>query len=194
VTGNAIDYRGLNDLVARSGSPLVLAELHGGLAGVMCAGGSDPARRWLEDVLDDCAADANTLAELAGELEQLHEATWEALNGMSLEFSPLLPDERYAVDERAAALAHWCLGFLAGLVIGGLDLSSNQVNLAPELAELVADFAEISKAGADDEEIENADNSEESLSELTEFVRVGVQFIFEELTPESAEPGRRVLH
>jgi len=192
VTGNAIDYDALTDLMARAGSPLVLAEFHGGLCGVICAGGRDAAARWLGELLDDCTADTAAQAELADGLEALCTATWKALTGLALEFEPLLPEAEDSIAARTDALALWCHGFLAGLVVGGLDLASGQADLPPELTELVEDFAEISKAGAD--EADNAETSDASLTELAEFVRVGVQFVFEELTQEPDSPGQRVLH
>jgi uncharacterized protein YgfB (UPF0149 family) len=194
VTGNEFDYSGLAGLLERSGSPLDLAELHGGLCGVICAGGREMAMHWLDDLLDDCAADADTLNELARQLQGLGASTFTALNGVSLTFVPMLPGDFDAIGERTAGLALWCHGFLAGLVIGGLDLTSGQTDLSPELTELFGDFAEISKAGADAGELEDVDASDESLTELVEFVRVGVQLIFETLAPGSSSSGGRVLH
>jgi hypothetical protein len=194
VTGKEIDYFELAMLLDGAGAPLVLAELHGGLCGIFCAGGPAAGSQWLDELLDDCTANAGTLGELAQNLDRLGASTWEALNGSALQFSPLLPGDDDALNDRADALALWCHGFLSGLVIGGLDLSSGQADLAPELTELVQDLAEISKAGAAVEEIEDLEGSEVSLIELVEFVRVGVQFVFEELTPEPVSPDQRVLH
>jgi uncharacterized protein YgfB (UPF0149 family) len=200
VTDYDFDYRGLAALLDRSGSPLPLPELHGGLCGVICAGGRDAASRWLDELLDDCTADAGTLGELARDLGRLGTATWTALNGLTLEFEPYVPDADDSLAARAEGLALWCHGFLSGLVVGGLDLGSGQTALPPELAELVGDLAEISRAGSADEpaatggSVEDPADEEESLTELLEYVRVGVQFIFEELTPGSDQSDRRVLH
>jgi uncharacterized protein YgfB (UPF0149 family) len=195
VTGNATDYNSLSELLDRAGSPLPLAELHGGLCGVICANGQPAAATWLDGLLDDCVADGNTQSELANRLESLGNETWRALSGLALEFSPLLPDDESRIDQRAEALALWCHGFLAGLVIGGLDLVSDQAGLSDELAELVRDFGEISKAGADPADSQDEDLDDRSFTELVEYVRIGAQYIFEELVPaDSALSAERTIH
>lgn len=192
MSGIDTDYGELADLLNRSGSPLPLAELHGGLCGVICASGREAAQRWLEDLLDDCGGDSNSVSQLAQSLETLGNETWRALSGMSLEFAPLLPDDEQDIDQRAEALGLWCHGFLAGLVIGGLDLAGGTANISEEISELVHDFAAISQAGADSEELEDPEQGDNSLMELVEFVRVGAQYVFEELVSETQEP--RTIH
>lgn len=192
VSANATDYGDLAELLNRTGSPLPLAELHGGLCGVICASGHDAAVIWLNGLIGDCAGDADTLSQLAGQLEMLGNETWQALSGLAMEFSPLLPDDEAGIDQRAEALGLWCHGFLAGLVIGGVDLVGGVENLSAEISELVHDFAEISKAGADPEEMEDPNLGDSSLTELVEFVRVGVQLFFEEML--SSTPVQRTIH
>jgi yecA family protein len=192
VSGIVVDYVDLAELLNRSGSPLPLAELHGGLCGVICASGRDAAQSWLDELIDDCGGDADTLAELASRLEALGNDTWQALRGLSMEFTPLLPDDDSAIDQRAEALGLWCHGFLAGLVIGGIDLTGGSAVLSQDLSELVHDFAAISQAGPDSQEFDDPELGDNSLTELVEFVRVGAQFVFEELTAE--QPEQRTIH
>ena len=56
------------------------------------------------------------------------------------------------------------------------------------------DLTEITRAGVDASDGEEANES--ALAELTEFVRVGVQLVFDELEPlrERHIPPRHVLH
>lgn len=192
MSGSAADYVDLAELLNRSGAPLPLPELHGGLCGVICASGREAAKSWLDELLDDCGGDMETLSELAGRLEALGNETWQALSGLAMEFSPLLPDDEAGIDQRAEALALWCHGFLAGLVIGGIDLTGSSAPLSQDLSELVHDFAAISQAGPDSQEFEDPDLGDNSLMELVEFVRVGAQFVFEELVAE--QPAQRTIH
>jgi uncharacterized protein YgfB (UPF0149 family) len=120
--------------------------------------------------------------------------TWNALTGLNLEFAPLLPNDDSNVELRADALAHWCHGFLAGLVIGGLDFGGDEAALSAELKELIRDFGEISKAGAAPEEVEDLDRSDSALLELEEYVRVGAQLVFEELTRGATVDLQRTIH
>jgi hypothetical protein len=192
VTANSIDYSQLAALLSRSGSPLPPAELHGGLCGVICASGRKAAAGWLDEFIDDCAGDAATLAELDSQLRTLGAATFNALSGWSLEFAPLLPGDDSAIAQRTEALALWCHGFLAGLIVGGVDLSSEPSGLSAEINELVRDFAEISRAGAAAEEA--GDPGDRSLTELIEYVRVGAQYIFEELVASSDGRDSPTIH
>jgi uncharacterized protein YgfB (UPF0149 family) len=194
VNSEANDYSGLATLLSETGSPLTLSELHGGLCGVFCAGGRDGARAWLEDMLEDCRGDNAMIAELAVRLEDLGDDTWRGLSSLSMEFEPLLPGDDDAIEQRAEALGLWCHGFIAGLVIGGLDLSNPEAEVSAELTELVSDFAQISRAGADAEGSGEPESNEVSLFELVEYVRVGAQYIFEELAGESQDAGQRTIH
>lgn len=195
MTANPIEYSQLAALLTRSGSPLPPAELHGGLCGIICASGRKAAAGWLDELIDDCTGDAATLAELDSQLRTLGTLTFNALSGWTLEFNPLLPDDDSAITQRAEALALWCHGFLAGLVVGGVDLAGDPSTLSAELNELVRDFAEISRAGAEPDEGDEADESgDRSLTELIEYVRVGTQCIFEELVAGSAGRDSPTIH
>jgi len=190
VSGIETDYGDLADLLDRNGAPLPAAELHGGLCGVLCASGRDAGAQWLDSLLDDCSGDLESLSRLGSSLDSLGTETWVAFNSLSLDFVPLLPDDDSAIEQRAEALGHWCHGFLAGLVVGGIDLSGAAEPLSAEVQELVRDFAEISRVGADVDEAGDSEIGDGALIELIEFVRVGAQFIFEELINNDAASRR----
>lgn len=194
VNSEANDYSGLATLLSETGSPLTLSELHGGLCGVICAGGREGASSWLQDMLEDCRGDNAVMAELEVRLEDLGDETWQGLCSLSMDFEPLLPGEESEIEQRAEALGLWCHGFIAGLVIGGLDLSDRQADVSTELTELVTDFVQISRAGADADESADPESGEVSLFELVEYVRVGAQYIFEELAGESQGDDQRTIH
>jgi hypothetical protein len=188
------DYGVLADLLDRSGSPVPPAELHGGLCGVICASGRRAAESWLDSFVEECAGEPNVASQLAAQLKALGNDTYDALAGMNLEFAPLLPDDESGVELRTEALALWCHGFLAGLVVGGLDFGGDETAFSAELEELVRDFAEISKAGAAPEEVGDRHLSDSALVELEEYVRVGAQLVFEELTRGADLEARRTIH
>jgi uncharacterized protein YgfB (UPF0149 family) len=66
--------------------------------------------------------------------------------------------------------------------------------LGDDAGEILRDFSAITQVGVDPEETE--EHNEEAYAELVEFVRVGVQVIFERLEPLRAPPaGERLpLH
>jgi uncharacterized protein YgfB (UPF0149 family) len=93
-----------------------------------------------------------------------------------MEFQPLLPTDDEALSVRTEALADWVQGFLYGL---GGSTSGATLPLSPQSSEILADFAEISRAG--EVGSEDAELEENAYAELVEFVRVGVQLMHEEL-------------
>jgi uncharacterized protein YgfB (UPF0149 family) len=100
-----------------------------------------------------------------------------------MQFEPLLPDDGAALDARTVALAQWCQGFLYGLGGGAI----RDINALPgQVGEIVRDLAEITRAGADADDNEEANES--AYVELVEFVRIAVQLVFEELSPLRDRP------
>ena len=184
----ALDYDALQESLTRSGFSLTLAELHGTICGSLCSSEVRAAHRWLEECI---AANAQQLerpqaAELRTTLQALTLATARVLASDELEFTPLLPDDEAALDEQVEALAVFCHGFLSGFAFEGTSA------LEGELAEILADFGEISRAGVTAEDGENRDQADFALAELKEYVRVGVQIVYEELAGKlpAARPGR----
>ena len=85
---------------------------------------------------------------------------------------------------RTAALAEWCQGFLYGLGAGAITDASGWPG---EAGEIVRDFAEITRAGVDAQQGE--ESNESAYAELVEFVRVGVQLLFEDLAAARRPPA-----
>lgn len=208
----ALEYDALHDSLVHAGVVLALPELHGGICGALCAGGPDAALRWLEQALvDDQSADddAASVVPLRAALLELVDASLRMLDAESLAFEPLLPNDDALLEEQVQALAAWCQGFLAALgenapeVAGGRasgqrrrpserasegePAAEHDSRGAPaEVAEILADFAEISRAGLTEDEAADRDQADFALAELKEYARVSVQIVFEELRPRRA--------
>ena len=93
-----------------------------------------------------------------------------------MQFELLMPDEEQPIELRTAALTLWCNGFVYGLGTSG---APDPEHLPGDTGEIVRDLAQIMRAGVD--EREGLEANEAALAELVEFVRVGVQVVFEEL-------------
>src|SRR5438309_6995139 len=102
-----------------------------------------------------------------------------------MEFELLLPEDEQSIDARTAALAAWCQGFLYGLGAGAIPDASE---LPGEVGEVVRDFLQITRAGVD--AAQDEESNESAYAELVEFVRVGVQLLFEELATARRAPSR----
>ena len=181
------DYDHIQQLLAQERSLADAAEAHGTLAGCLCGSAGYRLEDWLREILPEGrAAPASAAA-----LEQLFAATSGALLQPDMEFELLLPADERPIDVRTAALAQWCQGFLYGLGAGAI---TDATELPGDAGEIVRDLIEISRAGVDSAQDE--ESNETAYAELVEFVRVGVQLLFEELGPlrHPSTPAATPLH
>ena len=181
------DYDYIQQLLLQERSLADAAEAHGTLAGCLCAVQGYRLEDWLREILPEGRATPGTTAAL----EELFTATTAALLQPDMEFELLLPADEQPIEVRTAALAQWCQGFLYGLGAGAVpDVSE----LPGEVGEVVRDFIEISRAGVDSTQDE--ESNEAAYAELVEFVRVGVQLLYEELgvLRPPAAPASAPLH
>src|SRR5262245_59418234 len=173
-------YTEIQRVLADERSMTDAAEAHGTLVGALCTLATYRFEDWLQEILPD----GRPHSETSGALHGLYFVTSETLAAHELEFQPLLPADAQPLDERTAALAQWCVGFLYGLGSGSIqDLKT----LPGEVGEIVHDFDEITRVGVDDGD--SAEHNESAYAELVEFVRVGVQLVFEELEALRAGPA-----
>lgn len=170
------DYDSLQGALGGGPDGHAAAEAHGSLCGLLCAGVQDVPEAWIQNTLADAEDyqfggrdDARAL------LDALHAATVAALTAGDMGFQLLLPDDETSLEDRAAALAAWCSGFLYGLAVRGLR---PMAELPDELREILSDFAEIGRAGVAEEEAEEA--GEGAFAELVEYVRVATQIVYDE--------------
>lgn len=185
-----LDYEELQTALARAGALSSAAEVHGSLCGVLCAAGSGLTDAWRAEMLRDVDPD-NAQSKAANErLDDLQLESWRVLTGSSMAFSPLLPSDDSALAERVLALTDWCSGFLFGLSLSGVV--EGQLK-GSDSEEIVRDFAEISRAT--EGRAEDAVQEDFAFAELVEYVRVGVQLVFEELAPSrESGAGRELPH
>jgi uncharacterized protein len=174
------DYGHIQRLLTEERSLADAAEAHGTLAGCLCAASGYRFEDWLREILPEGQATAAATAAL----ETLYHATVDALLQRDCEFELLLPADAEPIDARTAALAHWCQGFLYGLGAGAIPDASG---LPGEVGEIVRDLIEITRAGVDAEDGE--ESNESAYAELVEFVRVGVQLLYEELATARSAPA-----
>lgn len=175
----AADYSEIQRALSEAHALAEAAEAHGTLAGSLCAAVGYRFEDWLSEILPE--GEAGPLATEA--LRALYERTAGALGAQAMEFAPLLPEDEESLDARASALGQWCQGFLYGL---GASPLNDATGLPGDVGEIVRDLTEITHVGVDVEE--SAESNESAYAELVEFVRVGVQLVFDELEPLRAAP------
>lgn len=181
------DFDTINDALELASSLYGAAEAHGILCGLLCMGAEHADRRWFDELLDGGGSGADDLMEA---LAPLALSTRNALEDRQFAFTPLLPDDDEHMSLRAESLGHWCRGLLFGLGLGGL--AECEEKLPDNITEIKSDFEHIASATGDDAGLEE---EELAYAELVEYMRVGVQLIFEELADISARPAApRSLH
>ena len=149
------------------------AEAHGTLTGALCAAGAYRLEDWLAEILPEAALDTERNEMLRG----LYEDTCVALASTLMQFELLLPDDSQSLALRTEALTLWCNGFVYGL---GVSSAHDPERLPGDAGEIMRDISQIMHAGVN--EADGLEANEVALTELIEFVRVGVQVIFEDLS------------
>ena len=168
-------------LLHEAGVTTGAAEAHGIITGVLCAPqGAGVA--WQELVLGrEAGRSREAPVALARLLAAMHQSAYAHLNGVECDFAPMLPDNDHSLAEQIEGLTDWCRGYLFGLYAGGVKESQK---LPGDAGEVVRDITRLSEAEldgslADEEEVK-------ALVEIVEYLRVGVQLVFEELQPPAA--------
>jgi len=139
------------------------------------------------DCCDGTQAGDPTRNECEVLLSALFETTYRQLSERQSEFEPLLPDDGDSTAIRVAALAHWCEGFLHGLVSSQHGEALKERLSAEPLSDIIKDMLQITRACVEDEIDSQTD--EESYAELVEYLRVAAQLTYEELVEFRQPPG-----
>lgn len=180
-------YEALTLALAGAGVSQESAELHGGLCASLCVGGLPAADAWTDAWLSEGEA-SGSARELVHELEQ---ESWQSMSAAEFALELILPDDDTDLAERVAALAAWCHGFVSGLGVAGLSLKDHSPSVRGELEEIIGDFGEISRASTD---VEDVVEGGFQLASIVEFVRAGVQIVFESLSDQRTSRIAGRLH
>lgn len=176
---SANEHDTLEAALADCGSTWGAAQAHGLLCSRLAVAGIGAGVTWIGEVLEQARGAAREACEAM--LDELFDKSFRQLAERRSEFDPLLPDDSESAGMRAEALAHWCEGFLHGLVTGN-ENAALRARLAEEpLASLIRDMLQITRASADADDDE--ETNETAYVELVEYVRVAAQLAYEELAP-----------
>lgn len=148
-----------------------VAQIHGFICGVLCVTSGEIGDIW-KKILPTAKNPKKTKVMLT----EIYENTYHQLNEFSFEFSLLLPDDEDDINARAEALGLWCQGFLTGLEESPEPVRKH----APaEVVEGLDDLLEIAKINFGD--IASNEEDETAYYELSEYVRLTVLMIYQEL-------------
>jgi len=190
-----IDHYALEDALRQCGANWGASQTHGLLSGRLAIAGADSGFDWLSQVLEGTDQANTTRVECETMLGALFEGTYRQLAERQSDFEPLLPSEDDCTAVRATALAHWCEGFLHGLVAASHGDDLRERLAAEPLADIIRDMLQITRASADEDSDTESDDS--AYTELVEYVRVATQLVYEELADlrhPTSEPAADSLH
>jgi yecA family protein len=184
-----VSFDAVERALASGGAAVHAAEAHGCLCGALCARRVYLPSEWLEEILAD-PEEEGVLTEVTGALSELYESSGEDLASGELDFSPLLPGDEAAIEDRVGALSEWCQGFLYGIGASG---TLQKAALSDEVQEFLTDVAELTRVDVSGSDAGEAE--EEAYVELVEYVRMGVQLIYDELAAiRAGQPANHSQH
>lgn len=182
-----VEHEDLEAALRRCGADWDAAQAHGLLCGRLAVAGRGAGPEWLAEITRDLPVSDSNRSDCESMLEALLETSVRQLSERQSGFQPLLPDDAAPAEQRAQALAHWCEGFLHGLV-SGPHAAALKARLGSEpVSGVIKDLLEITRATAGDE---NEETVEEAYTELVEYVRTAAQLVYEELAPWRGVAGQ----
>jgi uncharacterized protein len=140
----------------------------------MCGGAADPESTWLHQLLPAPEAGDLQIDEGREALSELARLTREELEASEFGLTLFVPDDTRPLAERAMALYDWVRGFLYAW--GTLDLSGAQPSA--ETNEILSDFTDVTRMDLD--RLDDSEQNEEALTEVSEFIRVAAMTIYQE--------------
>ena len=189
----SVNHDELDAALKRCGATWDAGQAHGLLCSRLAVLGADAGSSWLDQILAGSDPDDVPRRECEILLDALYACTHRQLSQRQSEFQPLLPDDSDSTIIRAEAIAHWCEGFLHGLVSGSTDVGLKKRLADEPLSDIIKDMLQITRATVDEETEE--ETNEAAYADLVEYLRVAVQLTYEELAEfRSAPDGTEVLH
>ena len=188
-----VEFDTLEAALRRCGASWDAAQTHGLLTGRLAVSGVAAGPDWLQHVLEGTEENDAFRLECQKMLDTLYQSTFWQLSERLSEFVPLLPDDESDAGDRTDALAHWCEGFLHGLVSAKHGDELRDRLAAEPLADIIRDMLQITRAELD--EATDEETNEAAYAELVEYLRVAAQLAYEELADirrrESSVPADR---
>ena len=175
-----VEHDELDEALRRCGAGWNAAQAHGLLCSRLAVRGRSAGTAWIAEVLQESDPADALRGECRTMLEDFYGVSYRQLAARQSECEPLLPDDRSPASTRADALAHWCEGFLHGLVSGPRGENLKAKLASEPLSDIIKDTLEITRATAESDGDSDEEN-EKAWAELVEYVRMATQLTFEEL-------------
>ncbi|MFT7127813.1 MAG: hypothetical protein ACI9HX_001492 [Pseudoalteromonas tetraodonis] len=170
-----MNFEQLIEKLSQINAEATASECHGIVCGMLIAGydASQEVGQQLASALD---VDYALVHEWSGGLALQAQ---QSIGSADFSFTPWVPDDDGAFVSRLAALADWCDGMLYGM--GAIGKQALQSAENEELREILADIVSIARQARIEDEFEGDSEDEDDFEEVLEYVRVGAQYLYQEL-------------
>ena len=175
-----MNYEHIDQARKKARISIDVSEYHGKISACLCCENMSAEDLLPEEIKADESSLSSETMELKTVLVNVIAETLEKLNDTEMTFYPHLSPDSASLADRTRSLSSWCQGFIDGF---GLTIAQKNVPIDPAsqdiIGEIIEDFSQISKLTS--ASVMNQDEEELAYMEVVEYVRVGVQLIFEEM-------------
>ncbi len=179
------NYFEVNATLASTSDVASTSEAHGLLCGLISTDKTANMQgdMWAQAALEAASENDPVTDQNVAILKQLFDVTKAKLTQLEFDFALLLPDDDSPLGKRAEELGNWCMGYLSGLSLGGVDLEA--IQLAEDAQDVLERMQDI--AGIDYVNLDISEEDEEAYVEVMEYVRMGVLMIHADLAKLRAD-------
>ena len=179
VMDQPINYADVADCLDRAGLDVLAAEVHAIACGLLIGNIAADKIKWVQELVPNLEAGNVLQQDGVREMGKLFDSARSELQDSQLRFELFLPDDEDPLVSRMEALQDWCQGFILGLTMAGI---TDYKKLPEDSRDLLEDFVNIGTSGEFDFD-EDDQESEIAYTDISQYVRVGVLLINEELQP-----------
>jgi yecA family protein len=173
-----MEFSDIQEMLIKINSINDVAESHGIASGMLVANTAADKLLWIKQIMGDIEEGSLPPADIIEVTGNWFEQIKQQLQDSNLRFELCLPDDDEVLNLRVESLQEWCKGFILGIAMSGVN---DFAELAEDTRELLSDFSRISSE--EEFDLENVDEAEIAYADISQYVRIGVLLINEELQP-----------
>ena len=178
VMDKPIDYDDVAECLDRAGLELLPSEVHGIACGMLAGDNGADKIKWVQELVPAIEQGNVLQGDAIREMGNLFDQAQREMQDSEFRFELFLPEDDDSLATRMEALQDWCQGFILGMTMVGVKDYSK---LPEDSRDLLEDFVNIGTSGEFD--FEDEQESEVAFTDISQYVRVGVLLINEELQP-----------
>lgn len=173
-----MEFPEIQEILIKINSINDVADSHGIACGMLVANTAADKLIWIKQLMGEIEDENPPPANIVKSMSYWFDEIKNQLQDSNLRFELCLPDDNQSLEKRVDALQEWCRGFILGIAMSGVK---DFGKLPEDTQELMTDFSRI---GAEEEfDLDNIDEAEISYADISQYVRIGVLLINEELQP-----------